>query len=128
MNDIVERSQKLFSAGKELEAIELLLPHKDGDNIDIRSNLGLYMVYYCQNDDFPYFAEGLELLQDACKRGDPSACHNLGTLHWGSHPMIPEDRKKAAICYLQGRSLAESRGWGQIAPKAWYANMEKFLE
>lgn len=120
--EIIKKAHDLYREEKQKEAIALLKPLVDEGDTVAKSNLGLFLVYYVENNELPYVNEGIKLLEEACEAGEPSACHNLGTLCLDKFSSIGPDRKKAAFYYLKARDLG-----GPIVDESFYEMWEKEL-
>ena len=120
--EIIKKAQDLWGDEKQKEAIALLRPLAMDGHIVAKSNLGLFLVHYFENNELPYIDEGVKLLQEACEAGEPSACHNLGTLWMDTIPLIGHDRKKAALYFLKARDLG-----GNTVNDSFYEIWEKEL-
>jgi len=122
-DQLIEESQKLFSEGNIDGAIDLLKPLVDAGNLVAKSNMGLFLCYGKNTDRLERLQEGERYLIEACEAGEPSACHNLGTLWLGNSPALGRDRKKAAYYYLKARELG-----GPIANEEFYAEWEQEID
>jgi len=122
-HEIIEKAQKLDASGKAEEAVKLLIPLVNKGDLIAKSNLGfIYCYSFYENGDFIKIKEGEVLLNEACEAGEPSACHNLGTLWSAEIPSIGHDLRKAAQYYLKARELG-----GPVATKDFYDRWEKIL-
>lgn len=124
MNEtIIKKAQELEASGQVEEGIKLLIPLVESGDIVAKANLGLmYCNNFYANGKFKKIEIGQELLEESCKAGVPSACHNLGTLWLGSSPSIGNDPKKAAYYYLKAREFG-----GAIATEDFYKQWEEIL-
>jgi TPR repeat protein len=122
---IIEQSYSLWQSGQDLEAISLLKPLVAQGNTEAKAYLGMYLISYHKDNEYPYLKEGIALLQEASDEGNPSATHNIGTIYLGGTPFIKKDRKKAAIYYLKARELGENLGLTPIAGSAFYKEWEE---
>lgn len=120
--ELINKAQNLFAEGHEDEAIAILQPLIEAGSIVAKSNLGLLLAHYYKKDKFLYLKEGEKLLLEACEAGEPSACHNLGTLWLGNSPAIGKDLKKAAFFYLKAKELG-----GPVANEEFYERWEREL-
>ena len=117
--EIIDKAQKLWGEQNEEEAISLLKPLVDAGDVDAKSNLGLILAHSLKGNVKDNIHKGEVLLNEACESGEPSACHNLGTLWLGTSPSIGKDYKKAAYFYLRARELG-----GPIADEGFYQRWE----
>ena len=120
--EIINKAQQLMSSDNLDEAINLLKPLAEQGNIIAKSNLGMAYSFYNENGDFSRLDEAGKILNEACEAGEPSACHNLGTLWLGNIPALGKDLQKAAYYYLKARDLG-----GPVATEEFYAAWEKEL-
>lgn len=121
-SELIEQARTLWGEEKEEEAIALLMPLAKKGNTVAKASLGLIYCHYYSHGEFPKIKQGEALLVEACKEGEASACHNLGTLWLGNSPAIGNNSQKAAYYYLKARELG-----GPIAAPGFYEHWEKVL-
>ena len=120
--ELTKRANELLDRGAIDEAAALLEPFAAEGRTNAMSLLGFIHCFLAESEDRKKIAEGAALLNEACQKGDASACHNLGTLWLGNSPNIGCDPRRAAEYYLRARELG-----GPVANEEFYEHWRKVL-
>ena len=98
---IIEQAQELYRQGEQLEAIDWLRRNfEDTAPADIQAsqlhlNLGLMLVNYQQDHEYPFFEEGYAILKQADLTNAKAAIQSIESLLRGSYPIVKTQQQAA---------------------------------